>query len=245
MAASVTKSMRSRAPSSQRTSVLLLVHEVHCAALQHSTPILVVGPEPALYSIRGPCPGGRFWPDLAACGEFALGCQLQKGRFWPLEAVIDICNLALEHGGYWRTRPHVSGAGSRLRVPFVFQTAPKSSIQVPNVFRSRSARETSSATKRNIMEQNGTHFSVNQDFTRRAQAAWSRTGSPSAVYKTRRSGSGRPGPHRRFAPPGVARMSHSLKLVEALLSVARNFRLVRPPEPQFEEPVCELFAFRH
>ncbi len=119
------------------------------------------------------------------------------------------------------------------------------SIQVPNVCRSGSASRASSATKRNIMEQNGTHFSVNRDFTRRAQAAWSRTGSPSAVYKTRRSGSGRPGPYRRFAPPGVARMPHSLKLVEALLSVARDLRFVRPPEPQFEEPVCKLFAFRH
>ena len=121
----------------------------------------------------------------------------------------------------------------------------KRSIQVPNVFRSRSARETSSATKRNIMEQNGTHFSVNRDFTRRAQSAWSRTGSPSAVYKTRRSGSGRPGPYRRCPLPGVARMPHSLKLVEALLSVARDLRFVRPPEPQFEEPVCKLFAFGH
>ncbi len=42
----------------------------------------------------------------------------------------------------------------------------KRSIQVPNVFRSRSARETSSATKRNIMEQNGTHFPANRDLTK-------------------------------------------------------------------------------
>ncbi len=119
------------------------------------------------------------------------------------------------------------------------------SIQVPNVCRSGSASRASSATKRNIMEQNGTHFSVNRDFTRRARAASSRAGRTSAVYKTRRSGSGRPGPYRRCPLPGVARMPHSLKLVEALLSVARDLRFVRPPEPQFEEPVCKLFAFGH
>ena len=47
-----------------RTSVLFLVHEVFCEALQQSTPVPIVGPEPVPYSIRGPRPGGRFWPPV-------------------------------------------------------------------------------------------------------------------------------------------------------------------------------------
>ncbi len=50
-----------------RTSVLFLVHEVFCEALQQSTPVPIVGPEPAPYSIRGlalVAAFGRYWPPV-------------------------------------------------------------------------------------------------------------------------------------------------------------------------------------
>ena len=33
---------------------------------------------------KEPCPGGRFWPVLAARGELDIVSQLRIGRFWPL-----------------------------------------------------------------------------------------------------------------------------------------------------------------
>ena len=116
-----------------RTSVLFLVHEVFCEALQQSTPVPIVGPEPAPYSIRGPRPGGRFWPVLAAREEFALGCQLQNGRFRPIEAVIDNCNLAPECGGGWRTRlGEIGGKSQSGTVTFCCKSSHPVFIQYSN-----------------------------------------------------------------------------------------------------------------
>ena len=72
-------------PCPQRTRVLLSAYANASRSLTAAPLNLLLNPfmgtEPAPYSIRGPCPGGRFWPVLSAPGDFPPPPQLRIGRF--------------------------------------------------------------------------------------------------------------------------------------------------------------------
>ena len=123
---------------------------------------------------KEPCPGGRFWPVLAARGELDIVSQLRIGRFWPL-APMD------------RTRPgtpvfHLCSTGAPIR----FRSCSKG---VPKLLRNRpvlSYKTEHNGTKRNTKSEKREFPYLNRSFF---PLIWRRPGDlEGRLLRVRRSG---------------------------------------------------------